>query len=100
MRFSINIKLSFIDSFQFLSASLDGFIKNLRKDDFKYLSQKFDNNILDLVKQKRFHPYEYMTDFKNFKDYQAKKSLIVCQQVKKLITKNMIMSLGFGTNLK
>ena len=52
MSFSINNKLSFIDSFQFLSSSLDSLVKNLAKDDFKYLSQEFGNNILDLVKKR------------------------------------------------
>ena len=52
MSFSINNKLSFIDSFQFLSSSLDSLVKNLAKDDFKYLSQEFDYNVLDLFKQK------------------------------------------------
>ena len=68
MSFSINNKLSFIDSFQFLSSSLDSLVKNLGKDDFKYLSQEFDNNALDLVKQKGFCPYEYMIDFEKFKE--------------------------------
>ena len=36
MSFSINNKFSFIDSFQFLSSSLDSLVKNLGKDDFKY----------------------------------------------------------------
>ena len=49
MSFSINNKLSFIDSFRFLSSSLDSLVKNLAKDDFKYLSQEFHNNVLDLV---------------------------------------------------
>ena len=35
MSFTINNKLSFIDSFQFLSSSIDSFVKNLNKDDFK-----------------------------------------------------------------
>ena len=56
MRFSINNKLSLIGSFQFLSSSLDSLVENLNKDDFKYLSQKFDSNVLDLVKQKGFYP--------------------------------------------
>ena len=47
MSFSINNKLSFIDSFQLLSSSLNSLVKNLDKDDFKYLSQVFDNNVLD-----------------------------------------------------
>ena len=63
MSFSINNKLSFIDSLQFLSSSLGNLVKNLAKDDFKYLSQEFDNNILDLVKNKGFYPYEYISDF-------------------------------------
>ena len=63
MSFTINNKLSFIDSVQILSSSLDSLIKNLNKDDFKYLSQEFDKNKLDLVKQKVFYPYEYMTYF-------------------------------------
>ena len=52
MSFKINNGLSLIDSFKFLSFSLDNLVKNLGKDDFKYLSQEFDSNILDLVKQK------------------------------------------------
>ena len=52
MSFSINNKFNFINSFQFLRLSLDSLVKNLNKDDFKYLSQEFDNNLLDLVKQK------------------------------------------------
>ena len=64
MRFTINNKLSFIDSLQFLSFLLDSLVKNLSKEDFKYLSQEFNNNILDLVKQKGFYPFEYMSDFK------------------------------------
>ena len=58
MSFTINNKLSFIVSFQFLSPSLDSLVKNLSKDYFKYLSQEFDNNVLDLVKQNGFYPYE------------------------------------------
>ena len=57
-----------IDSFQFLSFSLESLVKKLNKDDFKYLSQEFDKNKLDLVKQKGFYPYEYMTDSEKFKE--------------------------------
>ena len=38
------MSLSFIDSFRFLSSSLDYLVKNLDKNDFKYLSQEFNNN--------------------------------------------------------
>ena len=56
MSFDIINKLRFIDSFQFLGSSLDSLVKNLNKDDFKYLILEFDNNVLDLVKQKRILP--------------------------------------------
>ena len=39
---SFTNKFSFVDSFQFLSSSLDGLFINLNQDDFKYLSQEFD----------------------------------------------------------
>ena len=68
MSFTIKNKLSFIDSFQFLSSSLDSLVKNSNKDDLKYLSQEFGNNVLDLVKQKGFYPYKYMSDFEKFKE--------------------------------
>ena len=68
MSFTISNKISFIDSSQFLSSSLDNLVKNLSKYDFKYSSQEFDNNILDLVKQKRFYPYEYISDFEKFEE--------------------------------
>ena len=63
MSFTINDKLRFI-----LSSSRDSLVKKLNKDDFKYLSQEFDNNVLDIVKQKRFYPYEYMSDFEKCKE--------------------------------
>ena len=62
MSFSINNKLSFVDSFQFLSSLLYSFVKILAKDDFKYLGQEFDNNVFGLVRHKGFYPYEYMSD--------------------------------------
>ena len=58
-----------------LSSSLDSFVKNSKKDNFKYLSQEFDNNILDLVKQKGLYPYDYMILRKN---YLVRKKFIVC----------------------
>ena len=68
MSFTNNNKLCFIGSFQFLISSLDGLGKNLNKDDYKYISQEFDNYVLDLDKQKGFYPYEYMSDFEKFNE--------------------------------
>ena len=66
--FTINNKLSFNGSFRFLSFLLNSLVRNLNKDDFKYLSQEFDNNVLDLVKQRGFYPYEYIINFEKFKE--------------------------------
>ena len=67
MSFTVNNKLSFIESFQFLSSSFDCLVKNLSKDDFKYLRQQFDN-VFDLVKQNGFYPFEYMSNFEKSKE--------------------------------
>ena len=56
--FTIHNIITFTDSFQFLSFSLDSLDKNLNKDDFEYLIEEFDKNKLALVKQKGFYPYE------------------------------------------
>ena len=64
---SVTSYVSLIAS-KILSSSLDSLVKNLGKDNFKCLSQKIDNNILDLVKQKRFYLYEYISNFEKFKD--------------------------------
>ena len=61
--FNINNNLIFVDTFQFLSSLLDRVVKSLSKDDFKYFSQEFDKNVLDLVKQKGFYPCDYVNDF-------------------------------------
>ena len=90
MIFNINNKLLFVNNFQFLSSTLDNLVKNLGKDDFKYLSQGFDCKVLDLVKQKRFYPFEYMSGFRKFKkNCQAKKSSL---RGKKIEIKSMSMS--------
>ena len=47
---------------------LDGLVKNLCKDYLKYLSQEFDSNILNLVKQKGFYPYAYLSGFEKFEE--------------------------------
>ena len=62
-----------LPSEQFPSSSLDSLIKILSNDDFKYSSQEFDNNVLDLVKQKGLYPYEYMSDFGKFKEQLRRK---------------------------
>ena len=60
---SLSINNNFIDGLHFLRSSRDSLVKDLNKDNCKYLSQESENNVLDLVKQKGFYPYEYMSNF-------------------------------------
>ena len=50
MAFIINKNLVFIDSMQFIKSSLDVLVKNFTDNDFKYLSQEFNSEQLNLVK--------------------------------------------------
>ena len=48
--FKINENLVFIDSIQFMNSGLDALVKNLTDNDFKYSSQEFNGEQLNLVK--------------------------------------------------
>ena len=65
------------------------------------MSKEFQNNVLDIVKEKWFYPYEYMSNFKKFKEgLSSTEKLCSLLTAKKLGTKDMNMFLRFGTNLK
>ena len=66
MVFTVNRNLIFIDSIQFMNSSLDSLVKNLSDNDFKYLSEEFSGEFLELVKQKGVYPYEYMGSYEKF----------------------------------
>ena len=55
--FSLDNKVVFIDSFQFLNSSLESLIKSLAENEFNHFGQGFNSQVLDLVKQKGFYPY-------------------------------------------
>ena len=50
------------------------------------MSQEFDNNILDLVKQKRFSLSEYMSDFGKFEEELPSKEKFYISMTKKKVT--------------
>ena len=68
MSFIINTNLIFIDSMQFMNSSLDVLVKNLTDNGFKYLSQECNGEQLNLVRQIRVCPYEYMNSFEKFSE--------------------------------
>ena len=75
MSFTINNKLSFIDSFQFQSSSFNSLVKTLK---MIFLSREFDSNVLVPVKPKGFYYYKNMSILKSLKkNYLAEKRFIV-----------------------
>ena len=101
MSFNINNKLNFIDSLQFLNSSLDSLVKNLDKDDLKYLGLEFDTNVLILVKQKGFYSYECVSEFKKFnEELPSKRKLYSLLTGNKIVIKSIDMLLTFEINLE
>ena len=68
MSFTLNKSIVFIDSMLFRNSSLDKLVKILGRKDFKYLSEVFSGEKLELVKKKGIYPYEYFNSFKKFKE--------------------------------
>ena len=68
MAFMLGNHLTFIDSFQFMSSSLDKLVTNLPRKSLKYTSQKFKGKKLDLMARKGVYPYDYMDSFDKFNE--------------------------------
>ena len=66
MAFMLGKHLMFIDSFHFMSSSLDNLISNLPKEAFKYTSEEFTGKKLSLMSQKGVYPYDFMDSFEKF----------------------------------
>ena len=66
MAFMLGNHLMCIDSFQFMSSSLDKLVSNLPKDDLIYTSKAFKGRRLDLISQKGVYPYDFMDSFGEF----------------------------------
>ena len=64
----IKHKIRFIDSFKFMSDSLESLVNNLPDDGFNILERFYKGEKLSLVKRKGFYPYEYMNSLKRFKE--------------------------------
>ena len=66
MAFMLGNHLNFIDSFQFMSSSLDKLVSNLPKEAFKYTSEEFTGKKLSLMSRKGVYPYDFMDSFEKF----------------------------------
>ena len=52
MAFTVNRNFISIDRIQFMNSSLDVSVKSMSDNDFRYLSQTFSRELLELVKKK------------------------------------------------
>ena len=68
LAFMLGKSLVFIDSFQYMSSSLENLVKNLPEDGFKYTSEEFHGKELEMMSRKDVYPYDYMDSFEKFKD--------------------------------
>ena len=66
LAFTLGNHLTFIDSFQFMSSSLDKLVSNLPKKALKYTSNEFKGKRLNLMSQKGVYPYDFMDSFEKF----------------------------------
>ena len=66
MAFMLGNHLVFLDSFQFMSSSLDKLVSNLPRESLKYTSEMFKDYKLDLMARKGVYPYDYMDSFDKF----------------------------------
>ena len=58
MAFMLGGHLVFLDSFQFMSSSLDRLASDLPRDKFKYTSEVFKDDKLKLMKKKAVYLYD------------------------------------------
>ena len=68
MAFMLGNHLTFIDSFQFMSSSLEQLVSNLPKTLLKYTSNMFKCKKLNLMMRKGVYPYDYMNNFDKFNE--------------------------------
>ena len=63
------IELRFIDSFKFMSSSLDSLVNNLAKGDHKFWGfEEYNDEQRELLIRKGIYPYEYMDSWDTFNE--------------------------------
>ena len=84
-----------------LSSSLNSLVKNFGENKFKHLSQDFDSELLDLVKQKDFYSYESISSFENVKEkLPSEHKFYSLLNEKELVINSINMLSKSGINLK
>ena len=61
-------QIRFIDSFKFMTTSLEKFVNNLSKDAFSNVKGYYAGDKLDLLTRKGIYPYEYVDSSKKLKE--------------------------------
>ena len=79
MSIIVDNNIIFLDSLQFLKASLDSLAGNLKDDDFKHLLSEFPKDKLKLLRTKDAYPLKGLILIENFfvQDYHQKKEFIL-----------------------
>ena len=64
MSIIVNRNIIFLDSLQFLKASLDNLAGNLENEDFKHLLSELSEDKLKVLNRKDAYPYEWVDSYK------------------------------------
>ena len=63
----VNRYITFIESIQFINASLETLASSLDNKEFKHLTSEFDVDKLKILKRKDAYPYEWVDSYEKFK---------------------------------
>ena len=67
MRIIVNRNITFIDSLQFIKASLDTLASHLDDKNVKHLMSELGTDKLEILKRKDAYPYEWVNSYEKFK---------------------------------
>jgi hypothetical protein len=59
-------RFRFLESFKFMSSSLDGLVNNLKKEQMIHTQQFFLEDKVDLIIRKGVYPYDFMNSWEAF----------------------------------
>ena len=85
-----------------MKSSLNKLFKNLSDNDFKYLSQEFNDEFLELVKQKGVYTFEYINSFEKLSEDKLSNRCEFYSSLKDkhIIKKDYLHAVNIWNNLK